>query len=253
MKTLLTTLLLTTGLTLPAMADEIITGKVQAFGPGSLITIQKQENGPPMYFHLDEKATWQDAEGASLANKAIFPGSIVKLQYDTAKDDKLVVSEIVVLRGGKPGPIPAPETAATTVTTTTTASQTKAEMPVPPLTAVSTGEKVIVETTDNGVKATKVETTANAVIDAHGEIVGFVPGKSITVTKTELDAGRREPVTYLLREDAVYVTPTGEVIDASSLRPGVPVTVYYTDENEVRGVRKVVVRETATTTTRVVE
>lgn len=253
MKTLLTTLLLTTGLAFPATADETVTGKVQAFGPGSLITIQAQEDSPPLYFHLDEKATWEDTEGESLANRAIFPGSIVKLRYHTAKDDKLLVSEVVVLWAGKPGTIPAPETATTTVTTTTTAAQTKAGAPVPPLTAVSTGEKVIVETTENGVKATKMEATANAVIDADGEIVGFVPGKSITVTTTELEAGRRVPVTYLLREDAVYVTPTGEVIDASSLRPGVPVTVYYTDENEVRGVRKVVVRETATTTTRVVE
>ncbi len=242
MKTLLTTLLLI-AIALPAVADEIITGKVKAFGPGDMITLYSEGDGPPLYFHLDEKATWEDKTGDALNNKAIYPESTVMLYYEVDDDtDKIVVNKVIVMDPGKPmtTALPAATTETTTTTTTTSA--------VPAPTVVTTDRDVIVESTINGLKATEIVTATKQPINAQGQIVDFVPGKSITVTTTETAQNNREPITYLIRKDVVYVTPDGTVVDAGVLRPGVPVTIYYTDAEDIRGVEKVVVRETVTTT-----
>lgn len=242
MKSLLTILLLI-GLALPALADEVITGKVKAFGPGDLVTLYPEGDGAPRYFHLDKDATWEDRAGDALHNQVIYPESTVTLYYEVDDDsDKIVINKVIVLVPGKP------VTTAATTTTTETTTTTTTTTPVPAPAAVPTDRNVIVESTLNGLKATEVVTTQQPVINADGQIVDFVPGKSITVSTTNTARNISEPMTYLIRKDVVYAKSDGTVVDATALRPGVPVTVYYDDAGDIRGVNKIVVRETVTTT-----
>jgi len=245
MKALLSILLLI-GLATPVLADEVITGKVKAFGPGDLVTLYPEGDGPPRYFHLDKDATWEDKAGDALHNQVIYPESTVTLFYEVDDDtDKIVVNKVIMLSPGTPVTSPSPTTTTETTTTETT-TITTSQAPAPA--AVPTDRKVLVESTTEGLKATEVVKTSKPVVNARGQVVDYIPGKSVTVTTTRTGDANLKPITYLIREDAVYVKPDGSVVDASLLRPGVPVTVYYTDSEDIRGVDKIVIHETVTTT-----
>jgi hypothetical protein len=51
----------------------------------------------------------------------------------------------------------------------------------------------------------------------------FTPGKTIVVRRT----GVTDPITYTLGKTVTYVNRAGKTIEASLIRPGVPVHVYY--------------------------
>jgi len=251
MKPLLTILLLI-GLTAPVLADDVITGKVKAFGPGSLVTLYSEGDGPPRYFHLDEEATWENKAGEALNNKVVYPESTVTLYYEVEDEtDKIVVNKVIVLVPAIPVATSAPQAPTETKLKRATVTTTQPVTPTPRVT--TTDRDVTVESTAAGLQATEVVTTTSRAVNTQGRVVDFVPGKLITVTTTETADDGKEPVTYLIRNDAVFESANGEALEANVIRPGVPVTVYYTDSEDIRGVEKVVVRETVTTTTTIRE
>ena len=77
------------------------------------------------------------------------------------------------------------------------------------------------KTTDTPL-GSKTETTTTAT-STEGTVTTFEPGKTIVVRRT----GVTDPVTYTLGKTVTYVNRKGKTIEASMIRPGVPVHVYY--------------------------
>jgi hypothetical protein len=77
------------------------------------------------------------------------------------------------------------------------------------------------KTTDTPVSSNTETTTTTT--STEGTVTTFEPGKSIVVRRV----GVTDPVTYSLGKTVTYVNRKGKVIEASTIRPGVPVHVYY--------------------------
>ena len=98
-------------------------------------------------------------------------------------------------------------------------------------TTTTTTEKTT--TTEPGV--TKTETTTTT---TEGTVTTFTPGERIVVKTTAVD-----PISYVLGKTVQYVNKAGREIEASMIKPGTRVHVYYDNTGETRVVNRVIVDE----------
>jgi hypothetical protein len=89
--------------------------------------------------------------------------------------------------------------------------------------------------TDTPVSSSSETTTTTTSTD--GTVTTFEPGKTIVVRRT----GVTDPISYTLGKTVTYVNKAGKTIEASMIKPGVPVHVYYSGPETSRTVTKVVV------------
>ena len=115
--------------------------------------------------------------------------------------------------------------AQTSSTTTTTA----------PATGSSTTTTSETTKTKTPVSSTTETTTSTTSTD--GTVSTFEPGKTIVVRRT----GVTDPISYTLGKTVEYVNKAGKTIEASMIKPGVPVHVYYSGPETSRTVTRVVV------------
>ena len=92
-------------------------------------------------------------------------------------------------------------------------------------------------TTKNPVTTESQTTTTTTSTD--GTVTTFEPGKTIVVRKV----GVTDPLSYTLGKTVRYVNKAGAVIEASTIKPGTRVHVYYDGTGETRVVNRVVVDE----------
>jgi hypothetical protein len=91
------------------------------------------------------------------------------------------------------------------------------------------------ETTTTNPATTTTETTTTT---TDGTVTTFTPGKTIVVKTTAMD-----PISYMLGKTVHYVNKAGREIEASMIKPGTRVHVYYDGTGETRVVNRVVVDE----------
>ncbi len=99
-------------------------------------------------------------------------------------------------------------------------------------TSTSTTETKKTETPVSSTSETTTTTTST-----EGTVSTFEPGKTIGVRKV----GATEPLSYSLGKTVTYVNRSGKTIEASLIKPGVPVHVYYSGGGTTQTVTKVVV------------
>ena len=92
-------------------------------------------------------------------------------------------------------------------------------------------------TTKKNPVATEETTTTTTFTD--GTVTTFEPGRTIVVRKV----GVTDPISYVLGKTVRYVNKTGAEIQASMIKPGARVHVYYDGTGETRVVNRVVVDE----------
>ncbi len=90
-------------------------------------------------------------------------------------------------------------------------------------------------TKTNPVTTESTSTTTTTYTD--GTVTTFEPGKTIVVRKV----GVTDPLTYTLGKTVRYVNKAGAVIEASTIKPGTRVHVYYDGTGDTRVVNRVVV------------
>ncbi|MEP6821565.1 MAG: hypothetical protein ABI946_04365 [Chthoniobacterales bacterium] len=93
------------------------------------------------------------------------------------------------------------------------------------------------KTTDTPLSS-KTETTTTTQ-SSDGTVSTFEPGKTIVVRRV----GVTDPVSYALGKTVMYVNKAGKTIEASMIKPGVPVHVYYSGPETSRTVTKVEVEQ----------
>lgn len=90
-------------------------------------------------------------------------------------------------------------------------------------------------TTKNPVTTESTTTTTST----DGTVTTFEPGKTIVVRRV----GVTDPISYMLGKTVRYMNKAGKEIEASTIRPGANVHVYYDGTGETRVVSRVVVDE----------
>ncbi len=96
----------------------------------------------------------------------------------------------------------------------------------------STSTTETTTTKPNGATTTETTTTST-----DGTVTTFEPGKTIMVRRV----GVTDPISYTLGKAVQYVDRAGKTIEASLIRPGVPVHVYYDGTGSTQVVNRVVV------------
>jgi hypothetical protein len=89
-------------------------------------------------------------------------------------------------------------------------------------------------TTSKPTTATTETTTTTTTTD--GTVTTFTPGKTIVVKTTAVD-----PISYVLGKTVHYVNKAGREIEASMIKPGARVHVYYDNTGDTRVVNRVIV------------
>ena len=84
--------------------------------------------------------------------------------------------------------------------------------------------------------SSKTETTTTTT-STEGTVSTFEPGKAIVVRRV----GVTDPITYTLGKAVQYVDRAGKTIEASMIKPGAKVNVYYDKSGETQVVNRVVV------------
>ena len=92
------------------------------------------------------------------------------------------------------------------------------------------------ETTKTNPVTTESQTTTTTTY-TDGTVTTFEPGKTIVVRKV----GVTDPISYVLGKTVRYVNKAGAEIQASTIKPGARVHVYYDGTGETRVVNRVVV------------
>jgi len=92
-------------------------------------------------------------------------------------------------------------------------------------------------TKTNPVTSESTSTTTTTYTD--GTVTTFEPGKTIVVRKV----GVTDPISYVLGKTVRFVNKAGKEIEASLVKPGARVHVYYDGTGETRTVNRVVVDE----------
>jgi hypothetical protein len=92
-------------------------------------------------------------------------------------------------------------------------------------------------TTKNPVTSSTETTTTTTSTD--GTVTTFEAGKTIVVRRV----GVTDPISYVLGKTVHYVNKAGKEIEASMIKPGARVHVYYDGTGETRVVNRVVVDE----------
>ncbi len=90
-------------------------------------------------------------------------------------------------------------------------------------------------TETNPVTGTSETTTTTT--STEGTVSTFEPGKTIVVRKV----GVTDPISYVLGKTVHYVNKAGTAIEASMIKPGARVHVYYDKDGETQVVNRVVV------------
>jgi hypothetical protein len=85
----------------------------------------------------------------------------------------------------------------------------------------------------------KETTTTTTTTSTDGTVTTFEPGKTIVVRRV----GVTDPISYVLGKTVRYVNKAGKEIEASMIRPGARVHVYYDGTGETQVVNRVVVDE----------
>jgi len=81
--------------------------------------------------------------------------------------------------------------------------------------------------------------TTTTTTSTDGTVTTFEPGKTIVVRRREADG----PISYALGKTVRYLNRSGAEIEASTIRPGARVHVYYDGNGDARVVNRVVVDE----------
>lgn len=81
------------------------------------------------------------------------------------------------------------------------------------------------------------ESTTTTTTSTDGTVTTFEPGKTIVVRKV----GVTDPISYVLGKTVRFVNKAGREIEASTIKPGANVHVYYDGTGETRVVNRVVV------------
>jgi len=102
-------------------------------------------------------------------------------------------------------------------------------------TSTTTTESTTTKT--NPVASTTETTTTTTSTD--GTVTTFEPGKTIVVRRNGPDG----PISYALSKTARFLNRAGTEIEATKIRPGTKVHVYYDGTGETRVVNRVVVDE----------
>jgi hypothetical protein len=89
---------------------------------------------------------------------------------------------------------------------------------------------------------TTVETVKTT--ETAGTISEFGPERIVVRTETNTT-----PMTYTSTKTTTYVDETGQPVAMETVKSGLPVTVYYTQDGNRLIANKVIVRKTTTTTT----
>jgi ABC-type enterochelin transport system substrate-binding protein len=108
---------------------------------------------------------------------------------------------------------------------------------VAPFAFAQTSTTTTESTTTNPVTTESSTTTSTTSTD--GTVTTFEPGKTIVVRRV----GVTDPISYILGKTVHYVNKAGREIEASAIRPGARVHVYYDGTGETRVVNRVVVDE----------
>jgi multidrug resistance efflux pump len=82
-------------------------------------------------------------------------------------------------------------------------------------------------------------TTTTTTTSTDGTVTTYEPGKNIVVRRV----GVTDPVSYVLGKTVRFVNAEGKEIEASKIKPGTRVHVYYDGTGETRVVNRVVVEE----------
>ncbi|MEO5721538.1 MAG: hypothetical protein ABIR71_08720 [Chthoniobacterales bacterium] len=101
--------------------------------------------------------------------------------------------------------------------------------------AQSTTTTETTKTTDTPLHSKTEKTTTTT--STEGTVSTFTPGKTIVVNRV----GVTDPISYVLGKTVEYVDRAGKVIEASMVKPGAKVHVYYDNEGETHVVNRVVV------------
>ncbi len=128
-------------------------------------------------------------------------------------------------------PLAFAQTTAVKETTTTTTTTTPPAAPVVPVTKST---ETITTTTASVAKRTE---TAATITSTDGTVSTFERGESIVVRRV----GVTDPISYALGKTVQYLDRAGRTIEASMIRPGVPVHVYYDTTGGTQVVNRVVV------------
>ena len=81
--------------------------------------------------------------------------------------------------------------------------------------------------------------TTTTITSTEGTVTTFEPGKTIVVRKV----GVTDPISYMLGKTVRFVNRAGAEIEATTIKPGTRVHVYYDGTGETRVVNRVVVDE----------
>ena len=115
-------------------------------------------------------------------------------------------------------------------TSTTTTESTTTKKP-------AATETTTTETTTK--KPVATETTTTTTTSTDGTVTTFEPGKTIVIRRV----GVTDPISYVLGKTVRFVNKAGAAIEASTIKPGARVHVYYEGDGEARVVNRVVVDE----------
>jgi hypothetical protein len=108
---------------------------------------------------------------------------------------------------------------------------------IAPFAFAQTSSTTTESTTTKPMTGTTTSETTTTTTSTDGTVTTFEPGKTIVVRRT----GVTDPISYTLGKTVQYVNRAGKTIEASLIRPGVPVHVYYDNAGETHTVTKVVV------------
>ena len=108
---------------------------------------------------------------------------------------------------------------------------------IAPLAFAQTSTTTSESTTVKPAAGTSTTETTTTTTSTDGTVSTFEPGKTIVVRRV----GVTDPISYTLGKTVQYVNRAGKTIEASLIKPGVPVHVYYDNTGGTQVVSKVVV------------
>ena len=94
-------------------------------------------------------------------------------------------------------------------------------------------------TTTESTTTNPVTTESTTTTFTDGTVTTFEPGKTIVVRRE----GVTDPISYVLGKTVHYVNKAGRTIEASMIKPGARVHVYYDGTGQTRVVNRVIVDE----------
>ena len=87
-------------------------------------------------------------------------------------------------------------------------------------------------------------TSTTTTMNSDGTVSQFGPDTIVVKSTTSVD-----PVSYSYSKTTTYVDENGNTVSSETVKSGVPVTIYYTQDGDKMIATKVIVRKTTTTTT----